>query len=70
VVDGGWRHTEVEDLSCELVRGWHFLGSGVPVKQLRFWRKGIEVEREGGRERERERESGMRWGRLGEQSQC
>jgi hypothetical protein len=39
VVDGGWRHTGVEELPCELVREWHFLGSGVPVKQLRSKRK-------------------------------
>jgi hypothetical protein len=50
------------------VREWCFLGSGVPVKQLRSQRKGIGVERE--REREREREKGMGWGRLGEQVQC
>jgi hypothetical protein len=39
VVDGGWRRTGVEELPCELVREWHFLGSGVPVKQLRSQRK-------------------------------
>jgi hypothetical protein len=39
VVDGGWRCTGVEELPCELVREWHFLGSGVPVKQLRSRRK-------------------------------
>jgi hypothetical protein len=39
VVDGGWRHAGVEELPCELVREWHFLGSGVPVKQLRSRRK-------------------------------
>jgi hypothetical protein len=35
VVDGGWRHAGEEELPCELVREWHFLGSGVLVKQLR-----------------------------------
>jgi hypothetical protein len=39
VVDGSWRHAGVEELPCELVREWRFLGSGVPVKQLRSWRK-------------------------------
>jgi hypothetical protein len=39
VVDGGWRCTGVEELPCELVREWRFLGSGVLVKQLRSWRK-------------------------------
>jgi hypothetical protein len=34
------------------VREWHFLGSGVPAKQLRSWRKGKGVERE--REREQD----------------
>jgi hypothetical protein len=29
----------VEELPCELVREWHFLGSGVQVKQLRSQRK-------------------------------
>jgi hypothetical protein len=29
----------VEELPCELVRGWHFLGSGVLAKQLRSRRK-------------------------------
>jgi hypothetical protein len=66
VVDGSWRCTGAEELPCELVREWHFLGSGVPVKQLRSRRKVMGVERE----RERERESGMGWGRLGEQGQC
>jgi hypothetical protein len=28
VVDGGWRRTGVEELPCELVRKWHFLGLG------------------------------------------
>jgi hypothetical protein len=50
VVDGNWRHTGAEEIPCELKRERCFLGSGVPVKQLRSWRKGIEVERE--RERE------------------
>jgi hypothetical protein len=35
------------------MREWHFLGSGVPAKQLGSWRKGI------GGERERER---VGWG--------
>jgi hypothetical protein len=39
LVDGGWRPAGAEELPCELVREWHFLGSGVPVKQLRSWRK-------------------------------
>jgi hypothetical protein len=46
VVDGGWRRAEVEELPCELVREWSFLGSGVPVKQLRSQRKGMGIERE------------------------
>jgi hypothetical protein len=53
VVDGSWRCTGEEELPCELVREWRFLGSGVLAKQLRSRRKGMEVERE--RERERER---------------
>jgi hypothetical protein len=53
VVDGSWRHIGVEELPCELVKEWRFLGSGVPVKQLRSRRK------EMGIERERQRESGM-----------
>jgi hypothetical protein len=40
VVDGGWRRAGVEEVPCELVREWCFLGSAVPVKQLRFQRKG------------------------------
>jgi hypothetical protein len=39
VVDGGWRHAGVEELPCELVREWHFLGSGILVRQLRSQRK-------------------------------
>jgi hypothetical protein len=39
VVDGSWRHAGAEELPCELVREWRFLGSGVPVKQLRSRRK-------------------------------
>jgi hypothetical protein len=39
VVDGAWRRAGEEDLPCKLVREWHFLGSGVLVKQLRSWRK-------------------------------
>jgi hypothetical protein len=64
VVDGSWRHAGAEELPCELVRECLFLGLGVPVKQLGSWRKGMGVERE------RERESGMGWGKLGEQGQC
>jgi hypothetical protein len=67
VVDGGWRCAGAEELPCELEREWRFLGSEVPVKQLRSRRKGMGIERE--RERERERESWMGWGRLGEQGQ-
>jgi hypothetical protein len=52
----------VEELPCELVREWWFLRSGVPVKQLRSWRKEMGIEREG--------ESRMWWGRPGEQGQC
>jgi hypothetical protein len=66
VVDSSWRGTGVEELPCELVREWHFLGSGVPVKQLRSQRKEMGI----GRERERESESGTGWERPGEQSQC
>jgi hypothetical protein len=60
VVDGNWKHAGVEEISCELMRERHFLGSGIPVKQLRSQRKGMEVERK----------SGMGWGRPGEQGQC
>jgi hypothetical protein len=56
VLDGSWRHAGVEELSCELLREWCFLGSGVPVKQLRSQRKGMRVEREREREKERQRE--------------
>jgi hypothetical protein len=63
VVDGSWRRAGVEELPCELVREWHFLGSRVPSKQLRSQRKGTGVEEL------RERERGMGWGRLGEQGQ-
>jgi hypothetical protein len=52
----------VEELPCELVREQHFLGSGVPTKQLWSRRKEMGVERE--------RESGIGWGRPGEQGQC
>jgi hypothetical protein len=38
----------VEELPCELLREWRFLGSGVPAKQLRSRRKGMGVERERG----------------------
>jgi hypothetical protein len=54
VVDGSWRRAGVEELPCELVREWCFLGSGVLVKQLRSWRKEMVIERE--REREREQD--------------
>jgi hypothetical protein len=60
VTDGSWRRAGAEELPCELVREWRFLGSEVPVKQLRCWRKGMGIERE----------RGMGWGRLGEQGQC
>jgi hypothetical protein len=66
VVDDGWRHAGTEEIPCEQVREWHVLGSGVLSKQLRSWRKGMGVERE----KEREREYGMGWERLGEQGQC
>jgi hypothetical protein len=56
VVDGSWRHAGAEEILCELVREWHFLGLGVPAKQLRSRRKGMRVEREREQERERERE--------------
>jgi hypothetical protein len=62
VLDGSWRHAGVEELSCELLREWCFLGSGVPVKQLRSQRKGMRVEREREREKERQRERAG-WGR-------
>jgi hypothetical protein len=61
VVDGSWQSTGAEEIPCEQVREWRFLGSGVSAKQLRSQRKGIRVERE--------RDSGMEWGRLGEQGQ-
>jgi hypothetical protein len=54
VVDGSWRRAGVEEVPCDLVREWHFLGSGVVAKQLRSQRKGMGVLRE--RERERERD--------------
>jgi hypothetical protein len=59
VVDGGWRRTGEEKFPCKLVREWRFLGSGVPVQQLRSWRK------EMGIERERERAG---WSRGGQES--
>jgi hypothetical protein len=52
VVDGGWRHTGVEELPCEQVKERRFLGSRVPAKPLRSRRKGMGVERE--RERARD----------------
>jgi hypothetical protein len=39
VVDGSWMCAGVEELPCELVREWRFLGLGFLVKQLRSWRK-------------------------------
>jgi hypothetical protein len=39
VVDGGWRRAGEEELPCELVREWHFLGLEVLVKQLGSQRK-------------------------------
>jgi hypothetical protein len=39
VVDGSWRRAGEEELPCELVREWRFLGLGVLVKQLRSQRK-------------------------------
>jgi hypothetical protein len=39
VLDGGWRRAGGEELPCELVREWRFLGSGIPVKHLRSQRK-------------------------------
>jgi hypothetical protein len=39
VVDGSWKCTGAEELPCELVREWRFLGLGVLVKQLRSLRK-------------------------------
>jgi hypothetical protein len=56
VVGGGWRCAGAQELPCELVREWRFQGLGVPVKQLRSWRKGVGIERERERERQRERE--------------
>jgi hypothetical protein len=55
---GGWQ-LEVHwgrGTSRELMREWCFLGSGVPVKQLRSQRKGMGVERE--RERDGVGEAG------------
>jgi hypothetical protein len=43
VVDGSLRCAGAEELPCELVREWRFLGSGVPVKHLRSWRKEMGV---------------------------
>jgi hypothetical protein len=67
VVDGGWRHTGVEELPCELVKEWHFLGSGVPVKQLRSQRKGMGIEREREREQNGVEETGRARSVLGTQ---
>jgi hypothetical protein len=39
VVYGSWRCAGAEELPHELVREWRFLGSGVPVKQVRSRRK-------------------------------
>jgi hypothetical protein len=52
-IDGHWRHAGEKEIPSELVREWHFLGSGVPAKQLRSQKKGMGVERE------RKREKGM-----------
>jgi hypothetical protein len=65
VVDGSWRRTGAENLPCELVREWCFLGSGILVKQLRSRRKEMGIERE--RQRESARDG---VGRPGEQGQC
>jgi hypothetical protein len=46
VVDGNWKCAGAEEIPCEQVRERRFLGSVVPVKQLRSWRKGMGVERE------------------------
>jgi hypothetical protein len=46
VVDGIWRCTGVEELPCELVREWCFLGLGIPTKQIWSKKKGMEVKRE------------------------
>jgi hypothetical protein len=59
VVDGGWRHTGAEELPCELVRQKCFLGSG-------FWQSSSDLEGRKWELRERERERGIGWGRLGE----
>jgi hypothetical protein len=40
VVDGGWRHAGVEELPCELVREWCFLGSGGPSKAAQIPEEG------------------------------
>jgi hypothetical protein len=63
VVDGSWRHARVEELPCELVREWRFLGSGVLAKQLRSWRKVMGVEKE--RERDGVGEAGRASSMLG-----
>jgi hypothetical protein len=67
VVNGSWRHTWTEEFPCELLREHHFLGSGVPAKQLWSRRKGMgakrERERDGVGEAGRARSvSGMRGG--------
>jgi hypothetical protein len=56
VVDGSWRHAGAEELPCELVREWHFLGSGVPAKQLRSRREEMGI-----REREKAGWGGGGW---------
>jgi hypothetical protein len=61
VVDGNWRCAGAEEIPCEQVREQCFLGSGVPARQLRPWRKGLGVERE-------KEQDGV--GRPGEQGQC
>jgi hypothetical protein len=63
IEDGSWRHAGVEEVPCELVREWCFLGLRVPAKQLRSWRKGMGVERE--RERDGIGEAGRARSVLG-----
>jgi hypothetical protein len=65
VTDGSWRRAGAEELPCELVREWRFLGSEVPVKQLRCRRKGMGIERE--RERDGVGEAGRARSVLGAQ---
>jgi hypothetical protein len=65
VADGNWRRAGAEEIPCELVRERRFLGSGVPVKQLRSQRKGMGVERERERERDGVGEAGRARSVLG-----